>query len=212
MSIREERKRQSHQAIIDAALRLCTTGRSFNSITLREISREVGLVPSAFYRHFADTNALGLEIIDKVSIHFKSILHQLGQAYLYQDNPDIEKSFELFFSAVEQHQEEWIFLISERWGGSDLLRQAIAREVEYLIEDLTIHLKRIPSTAHIKDENELKILADLLINLTFHWAITWINNIHRYPPPHLEAQQILLKQQANMQLKMMFDGFSNWKN
>lgn len=212
MSIREERKRQSHQAIIDAALRLCTTGRSFNSITLREISREVGLVPSAFYRHFADTNELGLEIIDNVSIHFKSILHQISQAYLYQSPPDTEKSFELFFCAVEQHQEEWIFLISERWGGSDLLRQTIAREVEYLIEDLTIHLKRIPHTAHIKDENKIKTQADLLINLAFHWAITWINNIHRYQNHHLEAQQKLLKQQANMQLKILVTGFSNWKN
>ncbi|MFB0982436.1 MAG: TetR family transcriptional regulator, partial [Acinetobacter towneri] len=54
MSIREERKQQSRQAIIDAVLQLSASGRAFSSISLREISRQIGLVPTAFYRHFQD--------------------------------------------------------------------------------------------------------------------------------------------------------------
>ena len=56
MSIRDERKQQSRQALLDAALSLSTSGRSFSSISLREVAREVGLVPTAFYRHFQDMN------------------------------------------------------------------------------------------------------------------------------------------------------------
>ena len=48
MSIREERKQQSRQAIMDAVLQLCSAGRAFSSISLREISRQIGLVPTAF--------------------------------------------------------------------------------------------------------------------------------------------------------------------
>ena len=97
MPIRDERKRQSRQAIIDAALRLSTSGRSFNSISLREISREIGLVPTAFYRHFKDMDALGLELIDQISLNLKSTLHQIGQSYVYQPEAKIDKSLELFF-------------------------------------------------------------------------------------------------------------------
>ncbi len=98
MPIRDERKRQSRQAIIDAALRLSTSGRSFNSISLREISREIGLVPTAFYRHFKDMDALGLELVDQISLNLKSTLHQIGQSYVYQPEAKIDKSLELFFS------------------------------------------------------------------------------------------------------------------
>lgn len=35
------------------------------------------------------------------------------------------------------------FLISERWGGSAILRQAIAREIDFLIEDLANDLQRV---------------------------------------------------------------------
>ena len=55
MSIRDERKQQSRQALLDAALALSTSGRSFSSISLREIARHVGFgadcVLSPFSRH-----------------------------------------------------------------------------------------------------------------------------------------------------------------
>ena len=82
MSIREERKQQSRQAIMEAVLQLCSAGRAFSSISLREISRQIGLVPTAFYRHFQDMDELGLDLVDQVALHIKGILYQLGQAYL----------------------------------------------------------------------------------------------------------------------------------
>ncbi|MFA9204327.1 MAG: hypothetical protein ACEQSD_10050, partial [Flavobacteriales bacterium] len=54
MSLRDERKQQTRQALLDAALGLSTAGRSFSIISLREVAREAGLVPTAFYRHFVD--------------------------------------------------------------------------------------------------------------------------------------------------------------
>jgi AcrR family transcriptional regulator len=53
------------------SLHLSTSGRSFSSISLREVAREVGLVPTAFYRHFQDMEALGQELVDQVALHLK---------------------------------------------------------------------------------------------------------------------------------------------
>ena len=143
MSIRDERKQQSRQALLDAALHLSTSGRSFSSISLREIARHVGLVPTAFYRHFQDMNELGLELVDQVALHLKGILHQLGQAYIYQPNTKTKISLDLFFQAVEHNPEPWVFLIAERWGGSEVIRHAIAREINFLIEDDSLVIKVI---------------------------------------------------------------------
>lgn len=212
MPIRDERKRQSRQAIIDAALRLSTSGRSFNSISLREISREIGLVPTAFYRHFKDMDALGLELIDQISLNLKSTLHQIGQSYVYQPKAKIDKSLELFFQTIHQHTEEWIFIITERWGASQAIRKAIAREIEYLVEDLAIDLQRLTSVKHIQKLDDLKSLAHLLVNLAFNWVMAWIELSRQYEEPVLAQQQQLLKMQALTQMRLLFHGISNWEN
>lgn len=118
MSIRDERKQQSRQALLDAALHLSTSGRSFSSISLREVAREVGLVPTAFYRHFQDMEALGQELVDQVSLHLKSLIHQLGQSYLqHSGSAKTRTSIELFVQAVNHSPQQWQFMIAERWGG-----------------------------------------------------------------------------------------------
>ena len=47
-----------------AALRLLED-RSFAALSLREVTREAGIVPAAFYRHFESMEALGLVLIDE---------------------------------------------------------------------------------------------------------------------------------------------------
>ena len=212
MPIRDERKRQSRQAIIDAALRLSTSGRSFNSISLREISREIGLVPTAFYRHFKDMDALGLELVDQISLNLKSTLHQIGQSYVYQPEAKIDKSLELFFQTIHQHTEDWVFIITERWGASQVIRKAIAREIEYLVEDLAIDLQRLASTKHIQKLDDLKSLAHLLVNLAFNWIMAWIELSRQFEEPALAQQQQLLQMQSLTQMRLLFHGILNWES
>ena len=212
MPIRDERKRQSRQAIIDAALRLSTSGRSFNSISLREISREIGLVPTAFYRHFKDMDALGLELIDQISLNLKSTLHQIGQSYVYQPEAKIDKSLELFFQTIHQHTEDWVFIITERWGASQVIRKAIAREIKYLVEDLAIDLQRLASTKHIQKLDDLKSLAHLVVNLAFNWVMAWIELSRQFEEPALAQQQQLLQMQSRTQMRLLFHGILNWES
>ncbi|MDY6449589.1 TetR family transcriptional regulator [Acinetobacter faecalis] len=212
MPIRDERKRQSRQAIIDAALRLSTSGRSFNSISLREISREIGLVPTAFYRHFKDMDALGLELVDQISLNLKSTLHQIGQSYVYQPEAKIDKSLELFFQTIHQHTEDWVFIITERWGASQVIRKAIAREIEYLVEDLAIDLQRLASTKHIQKLDDLKSLAHLVVNLAFNWVMAWIELSRQFEEPALAQQQQLLQMQSRTQMRLLFHGILNWES
>ncbi|AWV85079.1 TetR family transcriptional regulator [Acinetobacter radioresistens] len=210
MSIRDERKQQSRQALLDAALRLSTSGRSFSSISLREVAREVGLVPTAFYRHFQDMDHLGQELLDQVALHLKTVLHQLGLAYLSQLGSKSQNTLQLFFQAVDQNPEPWIFMISERWGGSKVVRQAIGREIEFLIDDLVNDLRRIESLKHIQDENDLKVLSTILTNLSFTWAMTWISLSRQNSGLALKEQQEQFMQQAATELRFMFRGVSNW--
>lgn len=201
MSIREERKQQSRQALLDAALSLSTSGRSFSSISLREVAREVGLVPTAFYRHFQDMDELGMELVDQVALHLKTILHQIARNYINQPDTKIITSINLFFSAVEQHPEAWIFMIAERWGGANVLRLAIAREIDFLNQDLSQDLAKLESIQHFQDDRDFKVLANILINLSFTWAMSWISVLRQTPAsPDLAAEKEQLRDQAHTQV------------
>lgn len=212
MSIRDERKQQSRQALLDAALALTTSGRSFSSISLREIARHVGLVPTAFYRHFQDMNELGLELVDQVALHLKGLLHQLGQIYIQQPHTETITSLNLFFQTVEQHSEPWVFMIAERWGGSEVIRHAIAREINFLIEDLANDLSQMKTMNHLHTEQNLQVLANILINLSFTWAMTWLNLKQQSQDAASLLQQKQFKMQTIAQVDLIFRGIVHWNN
>ena len=209
MSIRDERKQQSRQALLDAALSLSTSGRSFSSISLREVAREVGLVPTAFYRHFQDMDELGQELVDQVALYLKNVMHQLGQG-LAQAEANPEMSIELFFDAIDQSPTPWIFMIAERWGGSEMVRRAIAREIDFLNIDLAEELRKFEIVQNFDHGDDLKVLANILINLCFTWAMSWISLGRQYSGMELELQKLVLKKQSITQIKLIFKGISNW--
>ncbi|MCU4413373.1 TetR family transcriptional regulator [Acinetobacter sp. WU_MDCI_Axc73] len=211
MSIRDERKQQSRQALLDAALQLSTAGRSFSSISLREVAREVGLVPTAFYRHFQDMDALGQELVDQVALHIKNLIHQLGQSYLHQAKANPQSSIQLFVQAVIHSPLEWQFMIAERWGGSSTVRYAIAREIEDLTEALTTDLRKLPTFEHIQDNQDLKVLSTILINMSFTWAMTWLSLPRQYEGEALHQQQQAFIENASTQVRLIFRGIANWE-
>ncbi len=211
MSIRDERKQQSRQALLDAALHLSTSGRSFSSISLREVAREVGLVPTAFYRHFQDMDELGKELVDQVALHLKSVLHQLGQSYLQHKSTKTQTSIELFVQAVNHSPKQWQFMISERWGGSETVRAAIAREIEFLIEDLTTDLTKLENFKHIQQPQDLNVLSTILTNMSFTWAMTWLNLSKQYQDEQLKQQETAFIENASTQVRLLFRGIANWE-
>ena len=63
-SSRESSKELTRAALLRAALKLLSRS-SFDSISLREVTREAGITPTAFYRHFDDMEELGLVLVEE---------------------------------------------------------------------------------------------------------------------------------------------------
>ncbi|RYY80945.1 MAG: TetR family transcriptional regulator [Moraxellaceae bacterium] len=212
MSIRDERKQQSRQALLDAALTLSTSGRSFSTISLREVAREAGLVPTAFYRHFQDMDELGNDLVDQVSISLHYLLRSLREGYSVKAGSKTRSSIERFFAAVDQSAQHWLFLIGERWGGSPTVRTAIAREIHFFIDDLAEDLKKLHAFEHINATQDLQIMSTILINLSFSWAMTWLNLPDKNNAADLAEQREQLILNTTKQAQLMFRGISNWNS
>ena len=61
---RQERKQRTREALLDAALEKLEQ-QSFSSLSLRQVTRAAGIVPTAFYRHFDSMQELGLVLIEE---------------------------------------------------------------------------------------------------------------------------------------------------
>src|SRR5262249_1419542 len=114
-SSREERKEATRRAIVAAALKLLDN-RSFSGLSLREVTREPGIVPAAFYRHFESMEALGLVLIDE---SFRTLRDMLRGARTGKLDPNrvIESSVEIALASVTARREHWRFVGRERSSG-----------------------------------------------------------------------------------------------
>lgn len=205
MSLRDERKQQTRQALLDAALGLSTAGRSFSIISLREVAREAGLVPTAFYRHFVDMDALGVDLVDQVCVVLHELLKRLRESYSVDTRSHTRLSIEQFFYSVEGARQHWGFLVGERWGGTAVVRDAIAKEIQFFIDDLTRDMQKLPNFQPL-DPLHVQITAEILINLAFAWAMTWLNLPNRHDTQGLEVQREQLIERSTRQAQLLFKG------
>src|SRR3954468_17571491 len=75
---RGERKERTRRAILDAALHLCEDS-SLVALSLRQVAKEVGIVPTAFYRHFDSIESLGLALVDESFVSLRAMLREIRQ-------------------------------------------------------------------------------------------------------------------------------------
>jgi AcrR family transcriptional regulator len=158
---REERKEATRRAIVAAALKLLEE-QSFSALSLREVTREAGIVPAAFYRHFESMEALGLVLIDE---SFRALRDMLRTARAGKLDPNrvIESSVDYLIEGVNARREHWRFIGRERSSGLSVLRYAIRTEIRLITSELAIDLARFPGLNTWTGE-DLNILATLIVN------------------------------------------------
>jgi TetR/AcrR family transcriptional regulator, fatty acid biosynthesis regulator len=132
---RSERKALARRTLLDAALTLVGEGRSFSSIALREIARQAGMVPNAFYRHFRSTDELGLELVEEVGITLRRLLREARQVELAQGDI-LRRSVQVYQNYVKANRLQFLFISSERSGGSRILRLAIRNDVTHFTNEM----------------------------------------------------------------------------
>jgi AcrR family transcriptional regulator len=132
---RGERKAVTHRALLQGALSLVGEGRSFSSIGLREIARQAGVVPNAFYRHFRNTDELGLELVEEVGITLRRLLREARQVDMVQGDL-LRRSVKVYQDYVKANRLQFMFIASERSGGSRVLRLAIRNDVAHFTNEM----------------------------------------------------------------------------
>ncbi len=188
---------------MEAALRLVDE-RGFSSLSLREVAREAGIVPTGFYRHFEDLDELGLALVDE---SFRSLREMLRGAR--EDAGDysgvIRGSVEILARAVYEHRLHWRFIARERSGGVSALRRAIRSEIRLFSSELATDLSRFPGLNDWSSE-DLQMIAALMVNTMVSTAEALLDAGPE--DPRAEAEVV---RTAEHQLRLIVLGVPQWR-
>ena len=165
---RVERKERTRRAILDAALELCE-GQPLAALSLRQVAKEVGIVPTAFYRHFESIDELGLALVDE---SFTSLRDLLRSARTFDAPPAsdralflavVDNSVKALVTHVPRAERHFRFIARERLAGSAPVRKAVRHQLELIERELATDIARVPGAGNWSGE-DLLILANLLVN------------------------------------------------
>ena len=165
MSPRATQKQQTRQALMDAARELMDSNRGFDSLSLREVSRAAGIVPTGFYRHFEDMDQLGLALVAEVGETFRNAIRAVRHNE-FELGGVIDASVRIFLAAVAADRSQFLFLAREQYGGSLPVRQVLTALRQRITDDLAADLKLMDKMPHL-DNAAMDVLADLIVKTVF---------------------------------------------
>jgi AcrR family transcriptional regulator len=179
-------------------------GRSFTGLGLREVTREAGVVPTAFYRHFRDMDELGLALVEEGGTTLRRLLREVRREGMPVSDV-IRNSVRVYKSYLEEHPRQFLVIASERSGGSPVIRTAVRREVDHFAKEMAQDLRALNYLTHLSME-----VLELICGLVVKIMLSAVGDILDLPPnrPSAEAQLI---EDLVRQLRLVFLGASVWR-
>ena len=202
---RVERKERTRRAILDAALTLCEDS-SLVALSLRQVAKEVGIVPTAFYRHFDSIESLGLALVDESFVSLRAMLRDVrrpGAAPTFSDI--VDSSVDTLLRHVRLHRSHFLFIARERAAGPPSVREAIRHEIELCERELATDLARLPGTDRWTAE-DLRVLSNLIVTAMVSTAEQLLATGAR-----ADAEKEITET-ARTQLRMVLIGALNWES
>ncbi|MEW2515102.1 TetR family transcriptional regulator [Streptomyces sp. NPDC046870] len=202
LGIRQAQKQKTRQAFLDAALALLEE-QSLSSLGLREVTRAVGVAPTAFYRHFRSTADLGVALVDEAlgSLHpmVRTTVSATGDS-----GERIARAVELIARHVDAYPAHVRFIARERHGGVQPVREAIRAQLHRFAEEVKAELAKDPEAAGWSDD-DLLMLAHLYVDQMLITASLFLEALEAPAPERERVAQL-----ATRQLRLISIGRTHW--
>ena len=200
--VRSAKKLATRQTLLAAALRLLEQ-QSLSSLGLREVTREAGVAPAAFYRHFADLGALGVALVEESLGSMHELIRDIRTPET--DTEDIMlRTVDVVVAHVRADCAHFRFVARERHGGVAEVRAAIAAQLDAFIDELVEDLALQPESEGW-EPGEMRVLARLYVNVIMLTAADLLDTGLDDP----DAEQRIIAE-ALTQLRIVSVGRLHW--
>jgi AcrR family transcriptional regulator len=207
-----ERRRQTRRALLDAALEQMDRGFGFDSLSLRRVTRAAGVVPAAFYRHFASMDELGLALVEESMLTLRSMLREAREGGPEPDHL-IARSVGILVAHVGEHRRHFAFMAHARASGNAVLRHAIRSETKLFASELATDISRFPI---LRDWTtaDLQMLAGLFVETMIATidAILEASSWTTGPDSLSQAAEARIARQTEKQLRLIALAIPHWRS
>jgi AcrR family transcriptional regulator len=202
LGARAAQKEQSRRALLDAGLRLLES-QNLSGLGVREVTREAGLSPAGFYRHFRDLDELGVVLVTE---SLQSLHLMIEKILAEQGEPEqlIDRTIAVIARHVREHRAHIRFLARERHGGVQRVREAIAAELAAFTEQTAAALGLQPESADWSPA-DLRMLAGLYVEHLVATAAAFLE-----APADSRAAERRIAALARDQLRLISIGRRHW--
>ncbi len=201
---RIEQKQRTREHLLDAALNLMDTGRSFSSLSLREVTREAGVVPAAFYRHFKDLDELGLALVEGCGLTLRRLLREARRQGL-PPTQILRSSVLIYKNYVTQNHRDFMFAAGARGGGSPAIRKAVRIEESHFANEMAQDMRDLGLLPALPMET-LQLICGLVVTTMMNAATDILDLPRDQPQAERELSENFIKQ-----LRLIFLGARSWK-
>lgn len=202
LGIRQAQKQKTRQALLDAALGLLE-GQSLSSLGLREVTRAVGVAPTAFYRHFRSIADLGVALVEEA---LGSLHPMIRTTVTAADSSDerIARAIELIAGHVDAYPAHVRFIARERHGGVRSVREAIRDQLARFAEEVSAELAK-DREAEGWSQEDLLMLAHLYVDQMLITASLFLEALDG-----AEEDRERITQVATRQMRLISIGRQHW--
>ncbi len=120
---------------MDAAAAELASGRSFDTLSLREVAKLAGIAPTSFYRHFHDMEGLGLALIEEHGEGLLTLMH-LVREQTSEGRSLIRASVETLFDYIFSNQGISRMILQESMARESAFRNAAEKLFATMSSDL----------------------------------------------------------------------------
>lgn len=201
---RTERKLRTRSALLSAALELMSEGRGFGALSLREITARAGVVPATFYRHFANVDELGLALVEESGVMLRRLLRDVRRTGL-PPTAMLLTSVKIYRQFIEEHRAHFLFVVTERSGGSPILRAAVRREELHFSHEMALDSRQAGLMPGLSSQ-ALEMTCTLVVG-TMMFAASELLDLPKNQPK-LETEWV---ERFVRQLRLIFLGARAWR-
>ncbi|MCX4883728.1 MULTISPECIES: TetR family transcriptional regulator [unclassified Streptomyces] len=202
LGIRQVQKQKTRQALLDAALGLLEE-QSLSSLGLREVTRAVGVAPTAFYRHFRSTADLGVALVEEA---LGSLHPMIRTTVTTADSSEerIVRAVELIAGHVDAYPAHVRFIARERHSGVQPVREAIRDQLARFAEEVRSELAKDAESAGW-DDDDLLMLAHLYVDQMLITASLFLEALEG-----TEEERARVAHVATRQMRLISIGRHHW--
>ncbi|MFI1166815.1 TetR family transcriptional regulator [Streptomyces sp. NPDC020801] len=202
LGARQAQKQKTRQALLDAALALLEE-QSLSSLGLREVTRAVGVAPTAFYRHFRSTADLGVALVEEA---LGSLHPMIRTTVSTADDTEerITRAIQLIARHVDAYPAHVRFIARERHGGVQPVREAIREQLARFAQEVKDELAKDAQAVGWSDD-DLLMLAHLYVDQMLITASLFLEALDAPEPERGRVTQV-----ATRQLRLISIGRRHW--